>query len=474
MNAASSDTPRSRSVVILSGLRIFPGIMGCHVRTGGIARALARMGYRVTIFSLAGRREDYGSFGTVRRTSKVVQIEPNLTEEIHLGLVIGLLQTIGRRLDYPRVWQYALLRRGIIPRRLKTLLRAADIVICDMPWCPPVPGPWSSKPWFLISHNLEHRLLEQSSARHRRAAPWMRAVEAQAPRRFRDIFACAEEDRDFFRQHDPSGRLSLPIIRCGVDPAAYSAAPGARERVRSELGLVEEDRLLLFSASRYPPNADAVEELRRFCREQAHFLAAHRVCILVVGSVLPGSHREGAFLATGRVPEVTSYLAAADAGLNAVTWGSGSNVKLFEYLAARLPVISTEFGARGSGLEAGKDYLSYDPPRLCPAIELLVNGGTRESWRAHANAVWRRHERSCDIQLLVSEAVLRLREFQPDSGSLSRVAQGIGSSASGSGAVGRHRTELHEYRNGEIPLEVIPAPQPPIEQKLVDERDSEG
>jgi len=425
MNAGSPDTPRSKSILILSGLRIFPVRMGCHVRTGGIARALARMGHQVTIFSLGGRREDYKLFGTARCTSRVVQIEPNLVEEIHLGLVIGLLQTIGRRFEYPRVWQYVLLERGIIPRRLKALLRASDVVICDMPWCPPVPGPWSSKPWFLISHNLEHRLLEQSSTHHRRAAPWMRAVEAQAPRRFRDIFACAEEDQNFFRQHDSSGRLSLPIIRCGVDPAAYTVSSGTRERVRSELGLVEQDHLLVFSASRYPPNTEAVEDLRKFCQEQAPFLASHRVRILVVGSVLPGPLREGAFLATGRVPEVASYLAGADAGLNVVTWGSGSNVKLFEYLAARLPVISTEFGARGSGLEAGKDYLSYDPPRLCPAIELFLDGGTREHWRAHADAVWRRHERSCDIQLLVSEAVLRLREFHPDSGNLSRVAQGM-------------------------------------------------
>ncbi|MGH9640803.1 MAG: glycosyltransferase, partial [Terriglobales bacterium] len=330
--------PHGKSILILGGFRTFPAHMGCHVRSGGIARALARMGHRVRIFSLAGRREDYGPLDALRGTSRVVQIEPNLTEEIHLGLLMGLLQAIGRRLDYPRVWQYALLKRGIIPQRLKELLRECDVVICDMPWCPPVPGPWSIKPWFLISHNLEHRLLEQSNWRHRRVAPWMRKVEAQAPRRYRDIFACAEEDRDFFRQHDPTERLLVPIIRCGVDPAAYGVAPGTRDRVRSELGLTEEDHLLVFSASRYPPNDEAVTALRKFCHDEASFLASHRVRILVLGSVLPGPHREGAFIATGRVPEVASYLTAADAGLNAVTWGSGSNVKLFEYLAARLPI----------------------------------------------------------------------------------------------------------------------------------------
>ena len=404
--------PQGKSILILSGLRIFPVNMGCHVRTGGIARALARMGYRVRIFSLAGRRDDYGlSLG--RGTSHVEQIEPNLTEETHLGLLTGLLQTIARRLDYPRVWQYALLERGIIPRRLRELLGESDVVICDMPWCPPVPGPWSGKPWFMISHNLDHRLLEQSSGHHRRAAVWMRTVEARAPHRYRDIFACTEEDRDFFRQHDPSEQLLLPIIRCGVDPAAYEVAPGTRERVRAQLGLTDADRLLVFSASRYPPNDDAAAALRVFCREESAFLASHRVRILVLGSVLPGPLREGEFMATGRVPEVASYLAAADAGLNAVTWGSGSNVKLFEYLAARLPVISTEFGARGSGLEPGKDYLPYDAPRLRPAIERLIAGGTRSHWRAYADDLWSRHRHSCDIQLLVSAAISGLRDFQP-------------------------------------------------------------
>ena len=68
--------------------------------------------------------------------------------------------------------------------------------------------------------------------------------------------------------------------------------------------------------------------------------------------------REGAFIATGPVPEVLPYFAAADAGLNPITRGSGSNVKLFEYLAARLPVISTLFGVRGTNLVPDADFSS--------------------------------------------------------------------------------------------------------------------
>jgi hypothetical protein len=46
-------------------------------------------------------------------------------------------------------------------------------------------------------------------------------------------------------------------------------------------------------------------------------------------------------------PDLGAILAAADAGLNPVASGGGSNVKLPTYLAAGLAVLSTPFGLRG-------------------------------------------------------------------------------------------------------------------------------
>lgn len=400
------------SILLLTGFRIFPTNTGGHLRTASIARALARLGYRVRIYSLAGRQGDYRwrQLGT-RAPHHITELEPNLLEETHLGLAFGLLQTASRRLDYPRYYQHQLLRHGIVPGRLRSALRQADIVLSDSPWCPPVPGSWSGKPWFLISHNLEHRLLEQAPPRHRFFASWMRRMEESAPRQFRDIFACAEEDHEFFRRHDPSGRLRLPIVRCGVDPAAYRAPAATRERVRGELGLSEEDTLLIFSGSRFAPNLEALASLREFCRAEADFLRRERVHLLVLGSILSAPEREGALMGTGWVPAIEPYLAAGDAGLNAVTRGSGANVKLFEYLAACLPIISTVFGVRGTALEPEKDFLAYEPHQLRFVIERFKGSRTREEWRAHANAVWDRHRSSCDIQLLVNDAIAELPEF---------------------------------------------------------------
>ena len=370
------------------------------------------MGHQVLLYSLAGRQEDY-SLGNWRSSPfRVEAIEANLSEETHLGLGFGLLQAIGRRLDFPRVWQHALMRRGFVPRRLKDALARADLILADLPYCPPVAGPWMSKPWFLISHNLEYRLLEQGSPRHQRFAAWMRTIEEAAPGVYRDIFACAEEDRDFFRAQDGTGRLKLPIIRSAVDPEAYRVAPGTRERVRTELGLHDADTLLVFAGSGFGPNLDALEVLRSFCRKEADFLARERVYFLLLGSMIAAPARDGALIATGRVPEVAAYFSAGDAGLNPVTRGSGTNVKLFEYLAARLPVISTAFGVRSTGLEPDRDFLSYSPDSFKATIERFLHDRTRAEWRTHAESVWQRHKRTCDIQELVRDAVAQLPEFR--------------------------------------------------------------
>jgi glycosyltransferase involved in cell wall biosynthesis len=407
----NSPTLPQKKILIISGFRIFPSNTGGHVHSSGIARSLARMGFLVTVYSLAGRSGDYGISRVLERSYRIDEIEPNLVEETNLGLSYGICQALGRRLDQPRVWQYALMRRGLVPRRLKRALLQADIILSDMPWCPRIPGPWYSKPWFLISHNLEHSLLEQGGRSHSQYADWMQTVERTAPSEYRDIFPCAEADRDFFRSHDRSGALRLPIIRCGVDANAYTVPAGTRERVRTELGVTADETLIVFSGSKFAPNLEALQVLREFCAGHVDVLARLRVKILVLGSMVANPYREGALIATGRVPDVRPYFAAADAGLNPVTRGSGANVKLFEYLATRLPVISTGFGVRGTDLLPGVDFVKYEADGLLDAIQLLVGSRTREQWREFAEAVWQRHRPSCDIEQLVREAVANRPEF---------------------------------------------------------------
>lgn len=399
-----------QKILYLCGTKIHPATTGGFLHTTGIARTLARAGHEVCLYSFAGRAEDYRLRGPRRES---IAVEPNLHEEVHLGLGIGLLQSANRRLGYPRRWQYEMLRRGRVPNRLKQALSQASLVLADSAFVPPVPGPRQDTPWILVSHNLEHRLLEQGSPPERRSAAWMRRVEAAAPQTFHDIFACTEEDQAFFRQHDSSGSRKLPIVGSGVDAAAYASPPGTRERMRAELGLGDEDSLLIFGGSRSWQNLDALERLQAHASDQAEFLRKQRVHFLLLGSIADQPYRQGPFIATGRVGEAAPFFAASDAGINPVMKGSGANTKIYEYMAARLPVVSTQFGMRGSNLNPDEDYLPYeDGPGLRAALERLLNERDRAQWHAFADALWQREAARCDIGEMVRRAFAQLPELR--------------------------------------------------------------
>ena len=72
----------------------------------------------------------------------------------------------------------------------------------------------------------------------------------------------------------------------------------------------------------------------------------HQFRVIVAGECAPRG-RAGRLLAVGRVERLQPLLAAADVAVNPVDSGSGSNVKLAEYLASGIPVVTTAIGLRG-------------------------------------------------------------------------------------------------------------------------------
>ncbi|GAB3330234.1 hypothetical protein GCM10027355_36620 [Haloplanus salinarum] len=113
--------------------------------------------------------------------------------------------------------------------------------------------------------------------------------------------------------------------------------------------------MAVFVGSDYEPNVEAVERLLAVSAPDGLHLA-------IVGSV--GQHVDAPpewVTKTGFVDNLYTHLAAADVALNPITSGGGSNVKVAEYLAQGLPIVSTEFGARGYDLEDGETVLLAKP-----------------------------------------------------------------------------------------------------------------
>jgi hypothetical protein len=53
-----------------------------------------------------------------------------------------------------------------------------------------------------------------------------------------------------------------------------------------------------------------------------------------------------------------------------MTSGSGSNLKMLDYFAAGLPVLSTPFGARGIDVKAGTHYIESEIENFISSISM--------------------------------------------------------------------------------------------------------
>jgi hypothetical protein len=200
------------------------------------------------------------------------------------------------------------------------------------------------------SHNVEFDHFQMTRADVAARGFWaerLRALEARAVERAQLVVVCGDEDAARMRQLYGVGTEALAVIPNGFDETMVRP-PSSEERgqARAALGLGERDYAALFVGSDFPHNRAALAWL---LDRVMPALAAEGFRLLVAGSVTRSleGRRAGWLVARPELPDLSPLLHAADAGLNPVTTGGGTNVKLPTYLAAGIAVVTTPFGLRG-------------------------------------------------------------------------------------------------------------------------------
>jgi glycosyltransferase involved in cell wall biosynthesis len=172
----------------------------------------------------------------------------------------------------------------------------------------------------------------------------------------------------------------VSVIPNGTDFAAIDAG-GNPEQVREQLGVGESQPICVFvGAFDYDPNEVAAEVI---AEELAPALPD--VEFLLVGRDPPNVSRENVHT-PGFVEDLPGVLSLADVAVCPLTLGSGTKLKMLDYLAAGLPIVTTGVGTQGLPLEDGKTALvrnSWD--EFASAIETLVESESARSSLA-ANA----------------------------------------------------------------------------------------
>lgn len=247
---------------------------------------------------------------------------------------------------------------GLSPEFLRTArehIAAADVVVFTHPWCfPPLADALRAEQLVAYdAQNVEIVLKAEAFQKNKDAAEVLRIVAAseQAVLERSDIvLACSDEDTAMFRRVFDADPYKLRIVPNGAFTARFADASTVdRLEMRATLDLPTDKPVALFLGSMYGPNVEAaryiVEQLAPACPAVTFVVAGG------VGQALVDAPARDNVIVTGSVDDKRrdGLLLSADVALNPMFAGSGTNIKMFDYMAAGLPVLSTVIGARGIG-----------------------------------------------------------------------------------------------------------------------------
>ncbi len=271
----------------------------------------------------------------------------------------------------------------------------ADLVLLAEPYLlPAVLAADLDVPMLYDAYNVEASLKEGAlpeSAVRTWLLDRVRSIERAAVTESAAITTCSDDDaRDLAARYGRS-RASFTVVPNGTEVLAEVPSPEERRalglewrrRFRRSASTPMPDGLAVFFGSWHPPNLDAAELIAEVAAEvpEVLFLScgghgdAFRDRIVPPNLVFAGN-------VSARIK--AKLLAAADVALNPMRTGSGTNLKLIEYLTAGVPVVSTPFGARGVDVVDGEHLLLAPPERFAAAVRAVLADPAAAARRAEA------------------------------------------------------------------------------------------
>lgn len=254
---------------------------------------------------------------------------------------------------------------GNLPTRLHEAYleeyEKADVVIHDFPFTIDYDlfAGVDDKPRIYNAHNCETMLYQELHSEDT-SLP-IHSLVLAAEQHMLDnsdlVLYCNDGDLTAFRQMASNARFDALYVPNGMTPVSdVEHTPKTKKKVFRAV----------FMGSGHPPNARAAEFIAKTLAP-----SLPEIVFDVIGSCLS----EGVYPANlnrhGVLDDATKarVLGHADIALNPMAAGSGSNVKVLEYFAYSLPVLSTTFGMRGIQAEAGREYLEASLEQFVQALQ---------------------------------------------------------------------------------------------------------
>jgi glycosyltransferase involved in cell wall biosynthesis len=262
--------------------------------------------------------------------------------------------------------------------QLKTILKRqiqdSDIVILCHPYMYPSIKPYIQNQIVVyealnVEFHLKKSILPESLLKNF-FLHLLKLTEQDLLQRSDLCYAMSEEDKQIFTQIYRVESSKINIAPNGVDEGFYSDVYA--ERTFRKEGVIPVP-LIIFMGSGHPPNVEAAQQIIKNIAPNlpdVYFLIAGSVCWMIHNGAL-GKNVGLAYFITDE--EKKELFRVADIAINPMMSGSGTNLKMLDYMAAGLPVVSTAVGARGIDIENHRHAVVCDIGAFPEEISRLIH-----------------------------------------------------------------------------------------------------
>jgi len=201
--------------------------------------------------------------------------------------------------------------------------------------------------WELLTfptYNLKYRIYNRLSFKRNKL------IEITAIRDATHVLVCSKRDKQTILQEVPEVSEKITVIPNCVDFSEYECYLKYNERKK---GWNETFFVLFIGSFLYSPNIDA---LYTICNKIAPNFE-NNVQFIIIGKNPPDLSKPKNVKILGYVDDVKRYILESDICIAPLRYGSGTRLKILEYMAMGKSVISTTKGAEGITYTPNRDII---------------------------------------------------------------------------------------------------------------------
>lgn len=264
---------------------------------------------------------------------------------------------------YDTITRFIMLKHKIYNNRIKELVKKCKILVASHPWTFTSLKKYATKNHLLIydAHNCEYQLVKDKykGILGKLVIHWTKKIEKEACEKSDIILACSENEKRNFMKYFKVDKEKIHIIPNSVETQKFTMTTQAEKNMYKKKYGFENQKCALFIGTNYFPNNEAadfiIDELAKKLTD---------IQFIIIGSIITHFKRKGKWLPrnvhlTGQIEEqkLIEMSKMCDIALNPVMLGSGTNIKVIDYLAWGIPCITTAKGVRGMKVTNKKELL---------------------------------------------------------------------------------------------------------------------